>query len=46
MLGLYDSKRKKFKYNIRKILRKVKEGDTVVIMGKEKNIQRLKKDLS
>jgi voltage-gated potassium channel len=46
ILGLYDAKREKFKYNIRKILRKVKEGDTIVVMGKEKNIKRFKKELS
>jgi voltage-gated potassium channel len=45
IIGLYDSKRGKFKYNIRKILRKLKEGDIIVVMGKESDIKRFKKDL-
>jgi len=46
IIGLYDGKREKFKYNIRKILRKVKEGDTIVVMGQKSDIARFKKDLS
>ena len=46
IIGLYDAKREKFKYNIKKILRKVKEGDTIVVMGKKSDIKRFKKDLS
>jgi len=46
IIGLYDSKRKKFKYNIRKILKKVKEGDIIVVMGKKDDIARFRKDLS
>jgi len=46
IIGLYDTKREKFKYNIRKILRKVKAGDTIVVMGREESIAKFKKDLS
>jgi len=46
IIGLYDAKREKFKYNIKKILRKVKEGDTIVVMGKKSDIAKFRKDLS
>ncbi len=45
ILGLYDSKREKFKYNIQRISRKMKENDILVVLGSKKEINRLKKEL-
>ena len=45
VLGMYDSKRNKFKYNIRKILRKIKEDDILVVIGEQKEIFRFKKEM-
>ena len=44
VLGMYDAKREKFKYNIQKISRKIKENDILVVMGNKKEIERLKKE--
>ncbi len=45
VLGLYDNKREKFKYNIQKILRKIKENDTLVVIGKEDEIAKFRREM-
>ncbi len=45
ILGLYDSKRDKFKYNIQRISRKMKENDVLVVMGTKSEIRRFKREV-
>ena len=45
ILGLYDAKRDKFKYNIQRISRKMKENDILVVMGNKSEIERFKKEV-
>ena len=46
ILGFYDAKRDRFIYNIKKILRKIKVGDILVVMGNKKDLDRFKRGLS
>ena len=46
ILGFYDAKRDRFIYNIKKILRKIKVGDILVVMGTKKDLDRFKRGLS
>ena len=45
VLGLYDAKRDKFKYNIRRVSRKMKENDILVVMGSKSEIKRFKREV-
>ncbi len=45
ILGLYDNKRDKFKYNIQRISRKMKEDDILVVLGNKSEIKRFKKEV-